>query len=128
MMRLLFRNPKASGTAEFLLRHPSNLLLVKRDREGRVLICATADNLTAVQQEAFVHYLCLEGFVSTVPDPLNGFHEQISDWKEQPVRWIVDPSWPEVDPVYVRHLRRLCWYTAGTMVVWVAVIVTLVCR
>ena len=128
MTRPLFHKPKTSGTAEFLLRQPENLLLVKREKDGGVLICATADNLTAAQQEAFFHYLCVEGFVSMVSEPRDGFHACIRDWKEQPVRWIVDPSWPEVDPVYAGHLQRLCWYTAGTMVVWVAVVLAMVCR
>ncbi len=127
MMRPLFRKPIAGETAEFYLRQPENLLLVKRERDGGVLICATADNLTSEQREAFVRYLSTEGFAPGAAGTLGWFHESTPDREESQVRWIVDPSWPTIDPSYVRHLRRLCWYTAGTMLVWLALIVALVC-
>ena len=126
MMRPLFRVTTMSRAAEFFVRHPENLLLVKREGAGGMLVCATADNLTMEQKEAFVRYLCAEGFGSGDFESLDGIHERAPDPEVRPVRWIVDSSWPEVDPVYARHLQRLCWCAAGTTVVWLALTVVLV--
>ena len=126
-MRPLFRQTPAGGTAEFYLRQPANLLLVKRERDGGVLICATADNLSTEQQEAFVRYLCAEGFASGAAGKSGWLREWCSDRETPPVRWIVDPSWPEADPAFTRHLQRLCWYMAGTLVVWLSLMAVLVC-
>ena len=126
MMRPLFRATTMSRAAEFFLRHPENLLLVKREGDGGVLVCATADNLTTEQKEAFVRYLCTEGFGSGDFESLDECHERIPDPGFQPVRWIIDASWPEVDPVYARHLQRLCWCAAGTMMIWLVLMVVLV--
>ncbi len=112
-MQPLFRKRTTGTAAEFYLRRPENLLLVKRERDGGVLICATADNLSEVQRAAFVRYLNEEGFVLAA--------------LELSVRWIVDSTWPQVDPVYLRHLQRLCWCLAGTMVVCLALVAALVC-
>ena len=126
-MQPLFRAPRTSRAAEFFLRHPENLLQVKRERDGGVLVCATADNLTVEQQEAFVRYLGAEGFMSGAFEPVGWFRGRNPDPEVQPVRWIVDPSWPEIDLVYARHLQRLCWCAAGTTMAWLALMVVLVC-
>ena len=126
-MKPLLRKPKTRGAAEFHLRHPENLLLVRGTEEGGVLICATADNLTPQQREAFVRYLGVEGFVAGDAEPPDRFHERLFNGEGQPVRWIVDPSWPEVDPAYALHIRRLCWYAAGTVMVWCTLLAVLVC-
>ncbi len=127
-MKLPFRDSTtACRTAEFYLRHPETLLLVQGVEEGRVLICATTDNLTPEQQEAFVQYLCAEGFMVGDPEPFDRFHERVLNREGQPVRWIVDPSWPEVDPAYTLHIQRLCWCTAGIMMVWLTLMAVLVC-
>ena len=126
-MHPLFRPPSKGGTAEFYLRHPRNLLLVKREGSGGVLICATADNLSAEQKEAFVSYLRAEGFA---PDEAGGsawFRELILELERQNVRWIVDPFWPEPDPVYTRHLQRLCWLIVGTVLAWLVLVAAVVC-
>ena len=75
MMRPRFRKQTTGGTAEFYLRHPENLLLVKRERDGGTLVCATTDNLTTEQREAFVSYLTSEGFV-----PIS---VEVSEWLPQ---------------------------------------------
>ena len=127
-MRPLFRKRAKEGTAEFHLCHPENLLLVRRKRDGGVLVCATADNLSTEQQSAFIRYLSEEGFVSgALIEPSGWLLESSLDCEEWPVRWIIDPTWPEIDPVYARHIQRLCWYVAGTTMVWLALIAALVC-
>ena len=120
MLRPPFHQTRPDGTA-FRLRRPGNLLLVKREGVAGWLVCATTDNLTTARQTAFIGYLCAEGFISTAFEPMNDF----TAWKEAPVRWIVDPSWPEIDPVYARHLRCIRWCLVGTMAAWVAVIIAL---
>ena len=127
-MRPLFRQRRTNRTAEFRLRRPENRLLVKGEGDGSVLICATADNLSVEQQTAFVRYLGEEGFMSgawfeATDRPV----EWSSDHEGRPVRWVIDPAWPEPDPVYARHLQRLCWYATGTMMVWLALLAVLVC-
>lgn len=92
-----------------------------------MLICATADNLTPEQKEAFIQYLFREGFMDGDFNALDRFHARVLDRERQPVRWIVDPSWPEIDPVYALHIQRLCWYTAGTVMVWFTLMAVLVC-
>lgn len=76
MIRPLFCPPASGGTA-FSLRRPGNRLLVKRERDGGVLIRATADNLTAAPREVLVRYLDAEGCVPGVFAPPGGFHERI---------------------------------------------------
>lgn len=127
MMKLPFRRPLARATAEFYLRRPGNFLLVQGTREGEILVCATADNLTPEQREAFVRYLGAEGFMAGDPAPPGPFHERVLGQEGLRVRWRVDPSWPAVDPSYAWHLRRLCWCTAGTTMVWLALMAVLVC-
>ena len=125
-MHSLSRQPSKDGTAEFYLHHPENFLLVKRERSGGLLICATADNLTAESKEAFILYLCAEGFASDGPERSEWLREARLDTEGQAVRWIVDPSWPEADPVYTQHLRRLCWLIVGTVMIWLALMVAMV--
>ena len=127
MIRPLLRRRTTSGTAEFYLRHPENRLLVNRERDGGVLVCATADNLDREQQAAFVHYLNAEGFAPCELAPSDRLHERLPGLEEPTVRWIVDPSWPEVDAVYARHLQRLCWYLMGAMMVCLELVIALVC-
>ena len=69
MRRPLFHRQTTVGAAEFRLRHPGNLLLVKKERDGGVLICAKEDNLSAEQRAAFVRYLQVEGFVLRGSEP-----------------------------------------------------------
>ena len=127
MIRPLLRRRTTKGTAEFLLRRPENLLLVKEERNGGLLICATADNLGAEHKEAFVRYLQMEGFVSGVFASSDWFQERVADWRGSAVRWIVDSSWSKADPVYARHVQRLCWCLAGITVAWLALVIALVC-
>ena len=125
-MKLPFRKPIARGAAEFYLRHPENLLLVRRTAGG-VLVCATTDNLSTAEQEAFIHYLCAEGFMTADCEPQDRVHDPVPDHDEPLVRWIVDPSWPEVDPEYASHLQRLCRYTTGFLVVFLALVAVMIC-
>ena len=116
-MRSLIRQPPPGGGAEFCLHQPANLLLVKRERDGGVVICATEDNLSTEQREAFVRYLYAEGFTAGVAGQSEWFRDWCSNREKPSVRWIVDLTGPEADPAFTRHIQRLCWYTAGTMVV-----------
>lgn len=116
-MRPLLHKGPTRRTTEFYLRSPENLLLVKEEREGGVLVCSTADNLSTEQRMAFVCYLCVEGFVSGVCESADWCLESFPTREIQPVRWIIDPSWPLPDPVYVKYLPRLCGCIAGTMMV-----------
>ena len=126
-MNLPLRKGTTPDTAEFYRRSPENLLLVQGTSTGRVLVRATADNLTPEQQEAFIRYLQAEGFMAAGSDSPDRF----GAWKLNRdmclVRWIVDASWPDVDPAYALHLRRLSLCTLGIVVVWLAVMTVLVC-
>lgn len=110
-MKLPFCNPTARRTAEFSLRCPENLLLVQRT-ESALLIYATANNLTLEQRAAFIRYLRAEGFVGGDFTQWSHSDKPIMTPGVQPVRWVIDPCWPEVDPAYALHIQRLCWYTA----------------
>ncbi len=117
-MHLPFRQSTTTrGAAESYLYQLKNLLLVRGEGDGKVIICALANNLTPEQQDASIRYLCAEGFLAGDLEPLGRFHERMLDLEEQPVRWIIDPSWPSIDPSYALHIKRLCWYTAGTMMI-----------
>ncbi len=126
-MKLSFRKSFARGAAEFFLHNPENFLLVQGTGTGGMLIRATADNLTPAQREIFIQYLCAEGFIDGNCESPSRFHERIQNETQQPVRWIVDPFWPVVDPAYALHIRRLRWWIAGTMMVWLALMALLVC-
>ena len=125
--RPLLRQRAKDGEAEFRLCRPENRLLVKREKDGGVLICATADNLSAEQKEAFILYLCAEGFASAEAGGSAWLRELGPGSEGQAVRWIVDPSWPEPDPVYTRHLQRLCWLIVGTVMAWLVLVAAVVC-
>ena len=126
-MKLSFRKPIARGSAEFYLRRPENLLLVRGTAAGGVLVCATADNLSITEQEAFIHYLCAEGFVTADGEPQDRDHDPVLDHDGQLVQWIVDPSWPEVGPEYTLHIQRLGRYTAGFLMVFLALVAAMIC-
>ena len=126
-MKLRFRQSAAAGRAEFHRRHPDNLLLVQGTRTGEVLICAMADNLTPEQQEVFIQYLWAEGFMAAGSEPPDCFSGYQPHPEEHPSRWIVDASWPDADPAYAWHRRRLCLCTLGAVLVWLALIILLAC-
>ena len=126
-MKLPFRKPNARGSAEFYFRHPENLLLVRGTAVGGVLVCATADNLSMAEQEAFILYLCAEGFMTADGEPRDRAHDHVPDPGRRHVQWIVDPSWPEVDPEYALHIQRLGRYTAGFLMVFLALVVVMIC-
>ena len=126
-MKPSFLRPVARRAAGFYFPRPGNLLLVHGAREGKISVYATTDNLNQEQQEAFIQYLCAEDFVSGDDKPSDGFHGRGLDPEKPPVRWIVDPSWPAADAAYALHVQRLCWCVAGTMMVWLVLMVVLVC-
>ena len=125
-MKLPLHKSTAFGAAEFYRRDPENFLLLQRTEKGGMLICATADNLTPTQQEAFIQYLCAEGFVVADSEPLDCFEERRSCDENFPVRWMVGSSWRSVDPVYTLYMRRLCLCTLGIFLVWSALMIALV--
>ena len=126
-MKRPFRRPLARGSAEFYLRQPENLLLVRGTADGGVLVCATADNLSTAEQEAFIEYLCAEGFLTAAGRPPDQALDRMPGHDEPSVRWIVDPSWPEVDPGYALHIQRLARYTAGSLIVFLALVAVMIC-
>ena len=65
-MELPLRTVTTPEMAEFYRCSPENLLLVRGTRTGGVLICATADNLSPAQREAFIRYLWVEGFMAAI--------------------------------------------------------------
>ncbi len=126
-MKLPFLRPVARRAAGFHFPRPGNLLRVHGTGDGRICVYATTDNVNPAQQESFIQYLCAEGFLNGGVEPLDGFHGRVLDREEPPVRWIVDPSWPQADAAYALHIRRLCWCTVGTMIVWLALMAAIIC-
>lgn len=71
-MKPPFRRPAAGGTAEFYVRQLENVVLVQRNGDVQMIVCATADNLTSEQRKAFIR-LGAEGFMVGDSKPPGGF-------------------------------------------------------
>lgn len=125
-MKFLFPRFTSPRLAEFRFRYPANFLSVRITRTGNVVILITANNLTSEQQTAFVCYLYTEGFIDDFR-PSTGAAE--SEWNQEQrlPRWIVDATWPEVDPMYDLHLRRLRLCTFGFGMAWLTCLTAWVC-
>ena len=126
-MKVPFLQRSERRPTGFYFPRPGNLLLVHGTGEGEVSVYATTDNLSREQQAAFIRYLCAEGFLRIDCELPGCFDQNVRDQEQPPVRWIVDPSWREADAAFALHIRRLCWCTAGTLMVWLAFMAALVC-
>jgi hypothetical protein len=95
--------PVKSHLFEFCFPHLDYTLLQVEEDGGEVIIRATANTFSEQRKTHFVRELAAEGFI---PDEYRWWTLAGSESYLRGVRWIVDPTWLELDEALMARNRR----------------------